>query len=95
MNNEKKEYLAPEITIVSLDAGDMLTSSGGYDGTDNWSDDIFSGPHLGVVSHPQGISRRASVVFCRFQHFKFCKTERKAIRPKRRTGKYQKSRRQK
>ena len=46
MKNEKKEYLAPEITIVSLDAGDMLTSSGGYDGTDNWSDDIFSESHL-------------------------------------------------
>ena len=46
MKNEKKEYLAPEIKIVLLTAGDMLTSSGGYDGTDNWSDDIFSDLHL-------------------------------------------------
>ena len=42
----KKVYLPAGIEIIPLNAGDMLTSSGGYDGTDNWADDIFSGPHL-------------------------------------------------
>ena len=41
MDNEKKLYLAPEITIIPLNAGDMLTTSGGNDGTDNWASDIF------------------------------------------------------
>ena len=42
MKNEKKTYLAPEITVVTLNAQDMLTASSGYDGTDNWSSDIFA-----------------------------------------------------
>ena len=42
----KKIYLPAGIEIIPLDAGDMLTSSGGCDGTDNWADDIFSEPHL-------------------------------------------------
>ena len=42
----KKIYLPAEIEIIPLNAGDLLETSGGYDGTDNWSDDIFSGPHL-------------------------------------------------
>lgn len=41
MKNEKKIYLPAEITVVPL-AGDLLTTSGGYDGTDNWFDDVFA-----------------------------------------------------
>ena len=42
----KKIYLPATFEIISLTVGDMLTSSGGCDGTDNWADDIFSGAHL-------------------------------------------------
>ena len=42
----KKVYLPAGIEIIPLNAGDMLTSSSGNDGTDNWADDIFSGSHL-------------------------------------------------
>ena len=38
----KKTYLPANIEIVPLNAGDLLTTSGGYDETDNWSDDIFA-----------------------------------------------------
>lgn len=41
MNNEKKVYLPPEITVIQLDAGDMLTTSGGSDAYDNWASDFF------------------------------------------------------
>ena len=41
MDNEKKLYLAPEIAVIWLNAGDMLTTSGGNDGTDNWASDFF------------------------------------------------------
>ena len=41
MKNEKKIYLPAEITVVPL-AGDLLTTSGGYDETDNWYNDFFS-----------------------------------------------------
>ena len=46
METIKMLFLPATIVITPLTAGDMLTSSGGYDGTDNWADDIFSGPHL-------------------------------------------------
>ncbi len=41
MKNEKKTYLAPEIGVVTL-TPDLITTSSGYDGTDNWSSDIFA-----------------------------------------------------
>ena len=41
MKEEKLGYLPPEIEIVPLNAGDLLTTSGS-DSFDNWSDDIFS-----------------------------------------------------
>ena len=43
MKKEKMIYQAPEIGIVLLTAGDMLTASSGYDGSDNWANDIFGG----------------------------------------------------
>ena len=42
----KMNYLPAIITIVPLNAGDLLSTSGGWDGSDNWSDDIFDGPRL-------------------------------------------------
>ncbi len=45
METKKKNYLPAIITIVPLNAGDLLTTSG-WDGSDNWSDDIFDGPRL-------------------------------------------------
>lgn len=44
MKNEKKQYLAPEITVVPLNAADMFSS--GNDALDNWSDDVFDRGHL-------------------------------------------------
>ena len=41
MKNEKKKYQTPEIAVLLLNAGDMLSASGGSDALDNWSDDIF------------------------------------------------------
>ena len=41
MKHEKKQYLAPAIDVVLL-SGDLLTTSGGHDETDNWYNDIFS-----------------------------------------------------
>ena len=43
MKNEKMIYQTPKIEIVLLTAGDMLTASSGYDGVDNWANDIFGG----------------------------------------------------
>ena len=43
MKNEKMIYETPEIKIIPLTAGDMLTASGGYDGFDNWAFDVFGG----------------------------------------------------
>ena len=41
MKNEKKQYCAPEISVVLLNAGDLLATSGDHDANDNWADDIF------------------------------------------------------
>ena len=41
MEMMKKAYLPAEIEIVPLNAGDLLATSGGFDGNDNWADDIF------------------------------------------------------
>lgn len=41
MKNEKKQYLAPEFTLVAF-TGDLLTTSGGHDETDNWYNDVFA-----------------------------------------------------
>ena len=36
-----KKYQPPEIAVLLLNAGDMLSVSGGSDAFDNWSDDVF------------------------------------------------------
>ena len=41
MEQKKQVYLPAIIKIVPL-AGDLLTTSGGHDETDNWYNDIFS-----------------------------------------------------
>ena len=41
MKTMKRIYLPAEIEIVPL-AGDLLTTSGGYDENDNWFDDVFA-----------------------------------------------------
>ena len=45
MEQKKQAYLPAIVEIVPLNAGDLLATSGGWDGTDNWSDDIFDGGH--------------------------------------------------
>ena len=42
----KKIYLPAGIAIVPLNAEDLLTTSGGWDENDNWSDDVFDGGSL-------------------------------------------------
>ena len=42
----KKTYLPAKITIAPLNAGDLLSTSGGWDENDNWSDDPFDDGYL-------------------------------------------------
>ena len=35
------EYVAPEFSVVTFSASDVITASSGYDSTDNWTGDVF------------------------------------------------------
>lgn len=35
------EYVAPEFSVVTFSASDVITNSVGYDSSDNWAGDVF------------------------------------------------------
>ena len=35
------EYVAPKLSIMTLAASDVITSSVAFDSSDNWTEDVF------------------------------------------------------